>query len=239
MVILWRLIFGHFLADFALQSNFINAWKRSSPWGMMAHCAIHPVCYVALTYSYIGDIWVSNPLFSLSGWTCVGILFAAHYIEDQWRVFMIFRYNFPDSTLFFLWDQFIHYIVIIAVIPMSLQGGSSFELIPEKWPVLGSLFLIATYFCTILIYFIEKDLYGKGFPSLVEKYIGMAERAVIFLCLSIPSAALGGLSAAGWIAWMCAARSRKWVKLSWFNCALGSLVSVLCGILGRVILYSY
>ena len=47
MVIFWRLLLGHLLADFTFQSNFINAWKRKSIWGMLGHCAMHPIAYVA------------------------------------------------------------------------------------------------------------------------------------------------------------------------------------------------
>lgn len=237
MAIFWRLLFGHFLADFAMQTNFINAWKRTSAWGMLAHCAVHPVCYILLTYPFLGDLWVSTSLFNLSGWFCVFILFATHYIEDEFRVFLIFKRNFPDNTVFFMWDQMIHYIVILLVIPNGIVEASKSGFFPEKWPVIGTFALIATYACTILIYFMEKDIYLKDFPDTREKYTGMAERLILFLAFLLPGGILWMLCSGIWLAVMYAIRAKKVVSLSWFNYSLGSAVTVLCGLAARRIYY--
>ena len=45
---------------------------------------------------------------------------AAHFLEDQWRVFTIFKYKTPDNTLYFVWDQIIHYAIIFAVVAVVL-----------------------------------------------------------------------------------------------------------------------
>ena len=42
MDIFWRLMFGHLLADFTFQTNFINRWKRTSFYGLLFHCLMHP-----------------------------------------------------------------------------------------------------------------------------------------------------------------------------------------------------
>lgn len=236
MLILWRLLFGHFLADFTLQTNFINAWKRSSKWGMMAHCAIHPVCYFALTAPFIDDYWVLNPLFQLKGWACILIVFLAHYIEDEWRVFTIFRYKTPDNTLYFIWDQVIHYAVIFAVIPLGQIGDPAFALIPEKWPVLGCLAVLATHATTVLVYFIEKDLYEKEFPELWEKYLGMAERLVLALSCMLPE--FWWIPAAGsWAGAMYALRSRRMLDLSWLGYYVGCVAALACGLAARWVYY--
>lgn len=237
MVILWRLLLGHFLADFALQTNFVNAWKRTSAWGMLAHCAVHPVCYVLLTYPFLNDPWVSTSMFSLSGWVCVFILFATHYIEDEFRVFLIFRRNFPDNTIFFIWDQIVHYIVILMVIPTGIFNAAETGLFPEKWPVVGTLALIATYACTILIYFIEKDLYKKEFPETREKYAGMAERLALFMAFLLPGELTWALCSVVWLGVMYVIRVKKVVELTWFNFIFGSTVTVLCGLAARRICY--
>jgi hypothetical protein len=237
MIIFWRLMFGHLLADFTLQTNFINNWKRGSIWGMVAHCATHPIVYAALTWNYLPEPWIRLPWFSLNGWACIFIIFAAHFVEDQWRVFTIFKYNTPDNTLYFLWDQIIHYAVIFAVIPVGFRGATP-QLFPELWPVFGCLFVLITHASTVFVYFIEKDLYNRLYPGLGEKYISMAERVVLALCFLIPGNAWP-LLALMWLSAMHFVRARRYLDLSWFSFYLGGGIAAVCGLLARVIYYSH
>ena len=235
MLIFWRLMFGHFLADFTFQTDTINRWKRSSVWGMLVHCGIHPVCSAALTWPFLDDVWVDTP-FALKGWACILIVFVTHFIEDQWRVFTIFKYRTPDNTLYFFWDQIVHYAVIFAVIPEGFKAANP-VLLPEKWPFLGCLFVLVTHACTVLIYFIEKDLYGRLFPKLEEKIVTMAERVVLSLVFLVPGNAWVIL-ALGWLSLMHYARSKRLMDLTWLSFYVGSAVSVVCGLLARAVYYS-
>lgn len=236
MIIFWRLMFGHLLADFTLQSNFVNRWKRSSTWGMLAHCAMHPVVYAALTWPFITQTWLKAGPVRLPGWACILLVFATHFVEDQWRVFTIFKYNTPDNTLYFLWDQVIHYAVIFMVVPLGLQD-IRVSLMPEKWPVLGCLFVLITHACTVLVYFIEKDLYNRLYPGSAEKYLTMAERLVLALFLLVPGHAWPILALA-WLSFMHYVRSRRIIDLSWFSFYLGGFVTILCGLAARMVYYA-
>ena len=235
MDIFWRLLFGHLLADFTLQTNFINRWKRGSPWGMLAHCAIHPACYILLTFRSLGENWTALGPLHLKGWVCVLILFAAHYLEDEWRVTTIFKYKTPDNTLYFLWDQVIHAALIFAVSPMGLGSGE--PLVPAKWPVLGCLAVLLTHMTTVMTYFLEKDIYGSSYPGFDEKYLGMTERVVLALCFLLPQ---NGwlLVAPAWLASMAFLRGRRLLDLSWFSFGFGAVVSVFCGLFARAVYYS-
>lgn len=229
-------MFGHFLADFVLQTNFINAWKRSSRWGMLAHCGIHPVCYLALTCPYINDVWVSNPFFELQGWACLLLIFVAHYLEDVWRVFTIFKYHTPDNTLYFLWDQVIHYTAIFIMSPVEASGAAA-AAVPEAWPVIGVLLIMATFFCTIFIYFLEKDLRDKKFPTWREKYLGMSERLALVLCFFLPSPwRLGAVLTVA--ALMALLRIKKIPYFSWFSYYAGGGLAAACGFAARCVLAS-
>lgn len=236
MLIFWRLMFGHLLADFTFQSNFINKWKRESRWGMLAHCLMHPISYIALTWPYLGDVWVDIPGLPLKGWVCILIVFVAHYIEDYWRVFTIFKYRTPDNTLYFLWDQVIHYAVIFAVIPLGIHNPST-SLVPEKWPILGILFVLITHACTVLVYFIEKDLHHRSYPGTGEKYLSMAERLVLALLLLVPGH-VWPLLALGWISFMHYIRARRLMDLSWTSLYLGGGIAFACGLAARFVYYS-
>jgi hypothetical protein len=236
MLIFWRLLFGHLLADFTFQTNFINRWKRSSQWGMLAHCLTHPVVYAAMTWPYLGETWVELPGLALTGWACILIVFVAHYIEDQWRVFTIFKHHTPDNTLYFIWDQIIHYAVIFAVIPVGLRG-SNINLMPEKWPLLGICFVLVTHACTVLIYFVEKDLRNRAYPDTDEKYLGMAERLVFSGLLLVPGH-LWPLLALGWFSFMNYVRVKRLIDMSRISLYVGAAVALLCGLAARFVYYA-
>src|SRR5579859_7744602 len=108
MLIFWRLLLGHLLADFTFQFNAINAWKRRNIWGMLVHCAMHPFFYILLTWKNLGEIWVSVLGIQLSGWACVALITLLHFTEDQSRVGHIRKHRSRDNTIYFLVDQLIH-----------------------------------------------------------------------------------------------------------------------------------
>ena len=235
MDIFWRLLFGHFLADFTLQTNFINRWKRSSFWGMAAHCAVHPICYILLTWNSLGECWVAVGPLQLKGWACILILFAAHFIEDEWRVTTIFKYRTHDNTIYFLWDQIIHAAIIFAVVPLSPSGGE--PLVPERWPMLGCLAVLLTHATTVATYFLEKDIFGSEYPGFDEKCLGMAERLVLGMCFLLPQN--GWMVAAPfWLLVMGVLRARRLLDLSWFSFGFGAAVSIACGLCAHAVYYS-
>ncbi len=236
MIIFWRLLFGHLLADFTLQTNAVNRWKRKNIFGMLFHCAMHPVLYALLTYPYLSRPWIEWKSFSLNGWACILILFLVHWIEDEWRVFTIFKYHTPDNTLYFLWDQVIHIALIFAVAPLLAFSNPSQGLIPEKWPVLGCLFVLATHFSAILIYFIEQDIFGKPFPGTFKKYALMAERLGLALCFLAPIHLCSVLVLA-WIGIMTSLRFKKQNEFSWTSFFIGAPLAGLCGFLSRILYY--
>jgi hypothetical protein len=233
MEIFWRLLFGHLLADFTFQTNFINRWKRTSNLGLFVHSFMHPLFYVALCWPFLGEYWIDNPFIRLNGWACLGIIFVTHWLEDWWRVYTIFKYGMPDNTFFFAWDQIIHFAVIFAVAPMASSSG----FFPEKWPVLGVLFVLVTHTCTVLVYFVEKDLHGAEFPGFDEKYLAMAERLVLALCFLLPSIPGALLAAASWLGVMFFLRRRRLFDMTAFTFYVGAGLSVLCGMAARTVYY--
>ncbi len=236
MIIFWRLLFGHLLADFTLQTNAVNRWKRKNAFGMLFHCAMHPVLYALLTYPYLSRPWIEWQKFSLNGWSCILLLFLTHWIEDEWRVFTIFKYHTPDNTLYFLWDQVIHVALIFAVAHLLQFSNPSTHLIPETWPVLGCLFVVTTHMAAILIYFIEQDIFGKPFPRTFEKYALMGERLGLFLSFLAPGL-FGPVLAGFWLGEMVFVRLTKRMNFSWTGFLVGAPLAVICGFLSRILYY--
>ena len=150
MEIFCRLLFGHLLADFTFQTNYIAKWKRDSYTGLLVHVAIHPVCYLVLLWPFLGDVWVTWGGWEIQGWVGIIIATLLHFLEDWFRISMV-RRGWSDNSLFYVWDQGIHLLVIFFLSPTSTQP------IETVWPLLGSLFVAVTHWATVTIWFIEKD----------------------------------------------------------------------------------
>jgi hypothetical protein len=239
MEIFWRLAFGHLLADFTFQTDFINHWKRTSTKGLLAHCLMHPVFYAALCWPFLNQVWVDFALVGLrlNGWACVVLIFLTHLLEDWWRVFAIDRYRMPDNAAFFLWDQVVHASVLVAVAPLAITSTALGGFFPEKWPVLGCLFVLATHAGTVAVYFVEKDANGADFPGFDEKYLAMSERLVLALCFLLPNVVTAAAFGAGWFAateWL---RRRRVFDLTPISFYGGAAVACCCGLAARVVYY--
>lgn len=176
MFFFWRLVFAHLLGDFTFQTNRIARWKRESTSGILFHVLIHFFFTLGVTFQY----------FSWDILWRVALLTVLHAVEDQWRVRSI-KYGSSDSMLFFLWDQVIHYLILLVCSPDPPMDPAGLVLPPERWAIIGALFVIATHFTTIFVYFLQKDIYGDARIIQREKFHGIAERCLIMLCFFIPS----------------------------------------------------
>ena len=83
MVIFWRLLLSHLLADFTLQFNIINKLKRQHVGGMLLHCLTHFAVSVALTYRFLGGVWFRFGAVEFNGWAAIGLMLACHFIIDE------------------------------------------------------------------------------------------------------------------------------------------------------------
>lgn len=180
MFIFWRLVLAHLLTDFTFQTNTVARWKRESVWGTIFHSFLFTGCGFVLTWQYLTDIWIifQQGTIILQGWVCIILISISHFLEDEWRVWTITKLNSPDSFYFFLWDQFIHLVLIFTFSPI-ISGP-----IIEQWVFLGIILILLTNFSTIFIYFLEKDVFGKAeVPGGKEKYLPMIERITVAIGL--------------------------------------------------------
>ena len=98
--LIW-LIFAHFIADWALQSEWIAMNKGKYMEIMFAHSMIWTAC-ICITLKYIGVFEISMIPFLLVG----------HYIIDQWKC--IATSKFPSWHLYVdqLWHVFQCFTVV-------------------------------------------------------------------------------------------------------------------------------
>ena len=177
MVIFWRLLLSHLLADFTLQFNIVNRLKRQHVGGMLLHCLTHFVVSVALTYNYLGDVWFHFGSAAVTGWAAMGLMLVVHFIIDELRIYSMKRMGYRDGTVSFLVDQLLHVYVLFMISPTVPPDSGLF--MTEKWVGITTIFVLVTHVTTVLIYFVEKDLFGKEFPSFDEKYFLIFERVVL------------------------------------------------------------
>lgn len=231
MLIFWRLLLAHLLADFPFQTDSIAHNKRVSRRWMALHCLIHAGLSALLVWPYLGTAWFTVFGLPFYGWMGITVIFITHYWQDRWKVYAIKRFGSPDGVLYFLWDQVVHLGVIFALAAPSIGDGSS---APEKWSVLACLFTMVTYGNTILVYFLDKTLYGADFPRHDAKYFLMLQRGTLWLFFLIP-----GWQWAPWaVAWMGYSfylHRRRLIDLSRAGFYAGLGVTLLAGVAARVL----
>ena len=230
-MLFWRLILAHLLTDFTFQTNFIASWKRKNVWGCIAHSSVFLIWGYVLCYGYLTDVWVSiGGAVIIQGWMAILLLTITHFFEDEWRVWTIQKLSSPDSFPFFLWDQFIHILLIFIFAPQNVS------LYPEKWVLLLILFILTTHFSTIFIYYAEKYIYGNSEIKSIKKYVSMATRLLLGLSLLLP----GKIALIFIVVFLFAEITfRFWQKnnFSWINSIVGNCMAVFFGIIARLIYY--
>ncbi len=233
MTIFWRMLLAHLLADFTLQFDIVNRLKRKNMLGMWIHCLTHVVVSLALTWNHLSETWFSAWGTTVNGWGAIALMFAVHYGIDELRIYSMKR-GYRDNTASFLTDQAAHVYLLFMICPVSM--GASASMTGEKWAAIASLLVLITHFTTVLIYFLEKDIFGKSFPDFDEKYFLIFERLVVwaFFFASgywwVPFAAL-------WIVQLLYIKRKRIMDLSGLNVWVSVAMSVAMGLCTRYVYY--
>lgn len=226
MYFFWRLLLAHLLADFTFQTDRIAKWKRESISGVYFHVLIFLFFAVAINYQYIPRRDFAKALL---------ILGLAHVLEDQWRVVSIQKYHSHDNIFLFLYDQFIHILLIFVVFPPNPPFAET-----GKWVYIAIIAVLASHFTTIFIYFLKKLFYENAAVVTREKYHGIIERLVVVGCFLIPGNAFYAALAVvvAFIAFeRYSIRGAKHLDSSIFNVASSNAMAVVFSIIARKIWY--
>ena len=234
MIVFWRLFLSHLLADFTLQFDVVNRMKRRNVWGLVIHCLTHFVVSVALTWHYLPQTWVKIGEVPVSGWWALVIMLLFHFLIDQVRILSMKRLGFKDGTLSFLADQLLHVYVLFMISPVIVTGEEG--LLAEKWIAIAAMFVLVTHVSTVLIYFIEKEFFGKDFPGFDEKYFLIFERLVLWLFFLVEGRWWVPFALA-WIIQIFYVRKKRLIDLSRLNVALSIVITCALGLWTRFIYY--
>jgi hypothetical protein len=234
MAIFWRLLLSHLLADFTFQFDIVNRLKRQHVWGMILHCLTHFVTAAALTWPYLRDTWVRLGPVEVNGWEALLCMLVLHFLVDELRIFSMKKLGYPDGTVSFLIDQALHIYILFMISPVAVQDGGF--LMPEKWIGIIAVSVLVTHVTTIIIYFLEKDLFGKEFPSFDEKYFLIFERVVLW-SFFFSSGWWWLLFAAAWMVQIFYIRHKRILDLSLANILLSIVFTCGLGLLTRYIYF--
>jgi len=237
MAIFWCLILSHFLADFTFQTNFIAKWKDKSIWGRLSHVFIFLAITFIITFPALDEIWIIHwPLIgtlSLYGWFCVVVLTVLHLAEDQFRIWCVHERKLSNNSFFFAYDQLVHVSLIILFTPWSIAPS----VLSIPWMRIGTLLVLCTHFTTIVVFYLEKDIYGHARMIVQEKYMAMAERLVIVLLFFLP----GGwwaICIAAWVLFWLVKKIRKGYDRSWVDLGISYSMAIIIGLAIRFNFFS-
>lgn len=191
MLLFYRLLLGHVLADYVLQPKIIEQLKAKSILGVLFHGSIFlAVCIIlCLPYLKITSFLIFLTLLTLS-----------HVIIDAVRIRMVTRETFLSGAV----DQFLHIALTAVVIPLSANYPTLKISIPylanfynqPSYTLYAIGFLAATYVAGYLVGFAkqtlvyEKKLVTLTLPDFIERgaitlLIFLGPPAVFFIPLVI------------------------------------------------------
>ncbi|MBT3392512.1 MAG: DUF3307 domain-containing protein [Elusimicrobiaceae bacterium] len=235
MIIFWRLILAHLLADYVFQTKEFIFWKRNSLLGVLAHSVIHFLTSILLTFSYLNEIWIQLGSFKINGWLAITIITTIHFIIDAISRTSVKYKN--KRTLFFFGDQISHFLIIFMFSAPNLfaQTGSLFA---EKAVIVIAFLLLTTHFTTFLTYCIESDLFNTTlpFPTLDERYLTIAYRIIFYLLFLLPGYLWIGFILV-WLGVGIVVKKKRLIDISAFNFYTAFGLTALFGIIARIIIY--
>lgn len=170
------LFLSHFIADFPLQTNSIYAAKMRSVWGVLIHVSVVTLVNIILLLPFI-----THP----NTWYAIALIFVIHMVMDQTKVSVTKKYPGTDNTWFFLIDQAVHILTIIAAVKifgldrmfdaLTENGKLPFWLGWYEDPFLLlvlSGIIVVSFFAGIILYFIThkrqkiKIIFQYNYPQM-------------------------------------------------------------------------
>ncbi len=221
MFLFWRLILAHLLADFTLQTNKIAEEKSKRLFGVIIHSLIFLILSFSLCIRFLDKNWIF-----------VVVIAFSHFLIDTVRMVGIKKYKKTDNVLFFILDQVLHITIIFLIWKFYLVFSA--PLLRERWAIILSLYIIATHFTTIFIYYLKN--FDKTNIEGKEKHYGILERSVVFFCLLLPGF-WKMLFPLIWLGRVFLSRTqwKEQLDFSRKNLIVGNGIAIIVGIIARLV----
>lgn len=142
----WRLLLAHFLGDYPLQPDWMNA-RKDTIWGLSLHIAVH----------WLTAFLLAGPN-RLEVWLPVTVLAGVHFFMDWFRTSMT-RFWASRKSLAYVIDQILHVIVIAVISGWIIRTLGGDPLSGERWPIYLIGLLLSTY-----VWFISERIFAAQNP---------------------------------------------------------------------------
>lgn len=228
MEIFWRLFLAHFLADFTLQTNWISRIKKEKTLGMVLHILIHLVVTYILVFPYLSVVWFNFVFFEMKGYMVLILICFIHFMIDQLKIYLTKNGVFPDNTISFLVDQLFHLYFIFIFTPFD-NVATNFA--GERIIMFFSFLALVSHTTTVLIYYLEKDIFAKDFPNFDQKYFMIFERVVLFSLFFVED--WWFFLVPLWIFQLYYLKLRRIVDITNLNFYLSIFISIILGLVAR------
>jgi hypothetical protein len=233
----FRLLLGHLVGDFVLQTIDLVRYKSDSWKGQLLHAAIVIVTMAVFLWGYLPR-W----------WPWLLLIFVLHLLTDWGKVVLSRRFSDWGLGMFFL-DQFLHLVVIVAVVYLidgsqafssvgAIIGGATAEANRNLFFVLAFLsafFIVpvleAQVIMVVIDRFVSEDTCVNCSPaSLSDRLWGGGERTLILAFWYL----------GGWLMWLVPLAFLPRLIICWRDreqvcavrtCQIKIAVSVVCMVL--------
>ncbi|HUT85509.1 MAG TPA: hypothetical protein VMW66_01575 [Elusimicrobiales bacterium] len=233
MEIFWKLVLAYLINEFIAQTDFLGYWKNFNFKKILLHNTIFLALALILNFSALSQIWITVYGLHLNGWLTMAGIFILFISQDLWRTYTLKNFKLFDNTLHFLWDQFIHLTIIFVMTPITGFAVGAIALM-EKTAMLLSIFVAVACGATVLIYFIERDIYKADYPGFDERFLLSAQRIVLCLFFLIPGFYWIILMLL-WIVYGVYLKHERILDFSRLGIYLGFALSILAGFIARYI----
>jgi hypothetical protein len=234
MVLFWRLLLAHLIADFPLQTDAVFAVKKDQRWGVILHATIFGLTAVLLTRPYLNHTEM---------WLGLVFLWSGHIAIDKTKLVLSGRGG-RDHLGYFLIDQALH-IGAIALWCLFWKGfpqlrpSSAVSSADARLIQLGIAYVTAIWASPLLAFYLaaafsRQRLDFKSQQHPLGRVAGYWERGALvamviqagWLLLLMPLVFLPRMS----IFWL-----GKQKGLSRWEFFVGSSLAILMGLWGRTL----
>lgn len=237
MTVFWRLLIGHFLTDFVFHQRKMHELKIQKPLlGFLAHGAIYYICGAILCFPFLGMEWLAVKGLSLNGWAAMGVLCAFHLLADKLNRADTMQGGHYNTVYFLLW-QAINIFVLFLVFPvLPVEEFLKTRFLTDRFFIVVCGALFVTYFLTIFLHLIKRDLELEDYPVFDERYTAMLYRLVLYFVILFPSY-WGYLFGTLWLGVVVYAKGKRIFDACHIKMLGGTILTILTAFAVRFVLY--
>ena len=184
MIVFWRLFLALCLTDFVLLHDSLVHLLKLNRWKLMAaRSGLFAVLALALCHNYLTEGWPFIADVILPGWVCILLFALFHGVID--RYFGLGGKMKWGYTLSFFLKNFVNILLLVLIAPFRelYESGNFFA---EHWIIFLVGLVLCTYVLGWFIFAIEKDKYGRDYPTFDEQWLLAVVRAIFFLSMMLP-----------------------------------------------------